>query len=388
MLTSENRAADPRALEPRPRLTARDLAAMAVFYLVFAGFYAWVIAYAVREFQPNALPDYLVRVVLLDYPLKALWTLPVWWLLFRGPLRRAAGPGRLLAHLALAPLWVGAWIGSYYALLRGLGLGGIAGDGRIWDIYIPTLFYGVQFGVFHVVEFTRRLRWQSGREQQLRQQAHHSEVAALKAQLNPHFLFNTLHAISASVPPELEATRGLIARLAHTFRFALEASRQELLPLADEISFLRAYLELEQFRFGARLATEVAVAETLLAVRIPPMLIQPLVENAVRHGLAPSVSGGTVGLLIEPAGPAAIRVVVADTGVGLRGQLPAGLLLSPAGLGLRNTHARLLALGSPGLEISPNSPQGLRVSFVLPLGPPLPAAPRGAAVLTPIPASA
>ncbi|TGE11900.1 sensor histidine kinase [Hymenobacter elongatus] len=388
MPTSDHRAAAHFAPEPRPRLTARGLAGMAVLYLVFAWFYAWVIAYAVRGFQPNALPDYLGRVLLLDYPLKVLWTLPVWWLLFRGPLLRVRGSRRLLAHLGLAPLWVGAWFGSYYALLSGLGLGGIGGDGRIWDVYIPTLFYGVQFGVFHVVESTQRLRWQAGREQRLREQAHHSEVAALKAQINPHFLFNTLNAISASVPPELEATRGLIARLAHTFRFALEASRQELLPLADELTFLRAYLELEQFRFGERLHTEFAVQETLLAVRVPPMLIQPLVENAVRHGLAPSVGGGTVRLLIEPHGTAAIRVVVADTGVGLRGQLPAGLLLSQAGLGLRNTHARLLALGSSGLEISTNLPQGLRVSFVLPLRHPLPAAPPVAAVLTTTTASA
>ena len=274
---------------------------------------------------------------------------------------------RLRAHAVLGPAWVAAWFLTYYAVQRGLGQSGIDGDGRVWDLYIPVLFYGMQFGVLHVVEFAERLRWQGRRQQALQAQAHHSAVAALKAQINPHFLFNTLNSISASVPPELETTRELIARLAHTFRFVLQASRRELLPLAEEIGFLRAYLELEQARFGARLGVEFAVSPALLGVPVPPMLLQPLVENAVRHGLSRSLAGGVLTVTIAPAGPDSIRVEVADTGVGLLGQPPARLLAGQAGVGLANIHARLLALGSPGLEIAENQPSGLRVAFLLPV---------------------
>ncbi|MBC6700114.1 sensor histidine kinase [Hymenobacter puniceus] len=360
-------------LAPAFRLSGRGLAGMAAFYAVFGAFYAATIAYAVRDFQPGALPGYLGRVLLLDYPLKALWTLPVWWLLFRGPLRQVRRPWRLLSHAMLAPAWVSAWVLSYYAALHALGLGSIGGNGRVWDLYIPVLFYGVQFGVLHALEFTDQLRWQSGRERTLREQVHASTVAALKAQINPHFLFNTLNSISASVPPELEATRELVARLAHTFRYVLQASRHEELPLGEEISFLRAYLDLEHARFGERLRVSLDVAPELLGVRVPPMLLQPLVENAVRHGLSPAVAGGRVAVDVRPAGPAALRVSVTDTGLGLRGRAPAELLATAPGVGLRNTHARLLAAGSRGLEISEHAPHGVRVSFVLPVAAGLPA---------------
>ncbi|AYA36843.1 sensor histidine kinase [Hymenobacter oligotrophus] len=360
--------AQPLTPEQPARLAWRGLLAMAGFYAVFAVFYAGTIAYTVQEVQPGAFADYLRRVLLFDYPLKALWTLPVWWLFFRTPLERASWPLKLLAHAAVWPLWVGAWFVSYYGLLNWLGEGTMSGNGRVWDVYIPALFYGVQFGVLHVHRFIQQLQHRNQLNQQLQAQAHASQMAALKAQINPHFLFNTLNSISASVPPELESTRELIVRLAHTFRFALDASRHEQLPLGDELLFLQSYLELEQARFGSRLQVSFTADDSLLAVPLPPMLVQPLVENAVRHGLAPAVQGGTIHLGARRVGSNQLQITVADTGVGLPPTCsPATLLSSAQGVGLRTTHQRLRALGSSGLRIEANQPHGLVVSFVLPI---------------------
>ncbi|KUG07229.1 sensor histidine kinase [Solirubrum puertoriconensis] len=360
--------APPLTPEQPARLTWRGLLAMAGFYMGFAVLYAGTIAYTAQDVQPDAFANYLRRVLLFDYPLKALWTLPVWWVFFRTPLERASWPLKLLAHAVVWPLWVGAWFVSYYGLLNWMGEATMSGNGRVWDVYIPALFYGVQFGVLHVHRFIQQLRHHNLLNQQLQAQAHASQMAALKAQINPHFLFNTLNSISASVPPELEGTRELIVRLAHTFRFALDASRHERLPLGDELQFLQSYLELEQARFGNRLRVSFEVDESLLSIPVPPMLVQPLVENAVRHGLAPAVQGGEVHVAARHLSSNQLKVIVADTGVGLPAGCTADTLLGSArGVGLRTTHQRLLALGSHGLHIEGNQPQGLVVSFVLPI---------------------
>lgn len=142
--------ASSRPLPACARVSSGVGAGLVVFYLIFATLYAGTIAYSVQAEQPGAFPEYLRRTLLYDYTLKALWTVPVWWLLFRTPLAWAGWQAKLGAHLVLGPLWVGAWYGSYYGLLYALGDAGLAGPSRVWDIYIPTLFYGVQFGVFQI----------------------------------------------------------------------------------------------------------------------------------------------------------------------------------------------------------------------------------------------
>ena len=167
----------------------------------------------------------------------------------------------------LAPLWVAAWYGLYRVLAPAAGFGILRGGALAWDLFIPFLVYLCQFGALHAARSVAVLRERTEREHALRDGARRAELAALRAQLQPHFLFNTLNSIAASVPPEHAATRGLVTRLAALMRYALDASRREAVLMRDEIDFTAAYLALEAERLGERLAVEYSLIESRKAIR-------------------------------------------------------------------------------------------------------------------------
>src|SRR5256886_9309459 len=154
-------------------------------------------------------------------------------------------------------------------------------------------------------------------------------------QLNPHFLFNTLHAISSLMQKEVEAADQMITRLSDLLRYALESTDAQEVPLRQELDFLERYLEIEQTRFGDRRAVRVDVAPDTLDALVPNLVLQPLVENAIRHGIEPRSQGGRIELRCR-CDNGRLLLVVRDNGVGLS---PNGKL--EEGVGLSNTRARL-----------------------------------------------
>jgi two-component system, LytTR family, sensor kinase len=302
--------------------------------------------------------DYVPRIT-LEYTLKLLFTVPIWYLLFvrlrEWPLLR-----RVALHLVLLPLFIVLWQNSCYLVLDALGVGRMRGNGQIWDTYIGALFYLVQFGIFHAYAYYRDYQRQRIQEAELRELAVKSELTALKAQLNPHFLYNVFNTISATVPPELEHTRELLADLADLFRYQLQASKTDFVTVRDEVAFLQKYLDLEKARFGDRLRVAFEVPEAVLDAKIPPMLLQPLVENAVRHGIAPLIEGGEVRVKINYQ-EGKLHVMVADTGAGMNGKSVNG-----HGVGLANTRLRLEKMYGNELVIKKNEPHGVRVDFEIP----------------------
>ncbi|AQG80585.1 sensor histidine kinase [Spirosoma montaniterrae] len=295
-----------------------------------------------------------------EYGLKLLLTAPVWYLLF---VRLRYWPlfHRVLLHVVLLPLFIMVWQSTYYAIADAFKLGRLRDSAQIWDTYIGALFYLVQFGVFHAYAYYRDYQQQRIREVELRELAVKSELSALKAQLNPHFLYNVFNTISATVPPAQEHTRELLADLADLFRYQLQASRTDLVTVADEIAFVRKYLDLEKARFGDRLRVYFDVSDDVLNQPMPPMLLQPLIENSVRHGIAPLIDGGDVLIKIDRQN-GHLAVEVADTGVGLNGSA-----ISGNGVGLANTRMRLSKMYGHELHISPVQPHGLRVQFEIPV---------------------
>ncbi|NID10728.1 sensor histidine kinase [Fibrivirga algicola] len=345
-------------------ITYRQAGAILLFYGMALLFYDIALTISQREWSKQSmLADFIQEFprIVLDYGLKLLVTIPIWYLLFQR-LRTWSLHQRLLLHLLLLPSFLTAWQLVYYLISDVVGIGRLRGDGQVWDTYIGGLFYAVQFGLLHAYAYHRDLRHQQQREADLRELALNSELAALKAQINPHFLYNTFNTISASVPPEQEHTREMLAQLADLFRYQLRASRTDQVTVADELEFIQKYLDLEKARFGDRLRVHYDIGTDVLDATIPPMLLQPLVENAVKHGIAPLIEGGDITVQItREAGLLAFRIT--DTGKGLNGHR--NRLFE--GVGLNNTRLRIEKSVGRELRITDNLPQGTIVAFELPV---------------------
>jgi len=293
----------------------------------------------------------------LQYLIFLVFLIPTWYLIFR-VLKSAKLFQRLLVHIITLPLFVIASQKLYYYVADALEYGHLGGTGQVWDLYIPTLVYIIFFGIFHAYEHYTLAQQKLRIEGELRQAALKSELAAIKAQLNPHFLYNVFNTINASVPPKQEKTRQLIATLADLFRYQLKASKKELVPLSDEIEFVDKYLELEKARFEERLEIEMDVPKSLYQEMVPPMLLQPLVENSVKHGISNTLKGGKISISIYKEKDK-LKFEIADTGKGVEDKKG----VYDKGVGLTNTKLRLQKMYQSQLELLDNEPQGLKIRF-------------------------
>lgn len=229
------------------------------------------------------------------------------------------------------------------------------------NLHLAVLTYWVVLVVMRGLESTRHLREERFRRAELETQLAQSQLQALRTQIQPHFLFNTLNAISALVLAEPTQARKMIARLSELLRLTLEEHHVQLLPLSRELEFVRHYLEIQQARFRDRLATHFNVADETLCVEVPSMILQPIVENALQHGLLTKVTRGNLHIVARRDG-AHLRLVVEDDGLGLP---PDGVV---EGVGLANTRARLDRLfgASASLRVQARDGGGTRVELRLP----------------------
>lgn len=164
----------------------------------------------------------------------------------------------------------------------------------------------------------RAMSEQQSREVLLRQQAAEAELRALRAQINPHFLFNSLNSLANLIMANPNRAEIMTLRLARVFRYVLAHTAQSLSSIQDEMSFLQTYLQIEEARFGDRLVTEFSVAAETATVLIPSLILQPIVENALKHGLAPKRGQGHLWISVYPKGDR-VCLCVEDDGLGLGG---------------------------------------------------------------------
>ncbi len=190
-----------------------------------------------------------------------------------------------------------------------------------------------------------------------------ARLKLLQAQVEPHFLFNTLANLQALIAVDPKRAQVMLGHLDGYLRATLATTRNDRGTLADEFALLRGYLEILAIRMGPRLAHELDLPQDLARASVPPMLLQPLVENAIKHGLEPKVDGGTIRVSARAEGRTLV-LAVEDTGLGFGSIAAAG-----SGIGLSNVRERLAALyGAAGtLETGENPGGGARVTLRLPL---------------------
>ena len=224
------------------------------------------------------------------------------------------------------------------------------------------------------IRLQSKRRDQEAREQELLLHASRSEAKALRAQINPHFLFNALNTIIALIRKNPDRAENTLEQLAEVFRYTLTRSDKEWTRLADEVAFVRAYLDVERARFGDRLEATVRVDARLNDVKVPSMVLQTLVENAVKHGLA-SVRG--VGVLTVEAicDGDRVKLIVTDNGAGpeAAGRTPDNPRAPGEGYGLRNIRERLRGYfgDRARFTLSRDEAAGATVAMIeLPLEPP------------------
>ncbi|PSQ91096.1 MAG: sensor histidine kinase, partial [Bacteroidetes bacterium QS_4_64_154] len=217
-----------------------------------------------------------------------------------------------------------------------------------------------------------RSRQQEEQTQALRAELAQAQLQALRMQVNPHFLFNTLNAIAVLVRGGETSKAGRTLRLlSDMLRATFKGADVQMAPLREEIDLVERYLEIEEIRFGDRLRVEIEVDPDVSEVPVPYLLLQPLVENAVRHGIAPHAEAGVVRVSARPTttqGQKGVELVVADSGSGFPKD-PETLLAESEGVGLANTKRRLETLYGDAhtLELGTAAEGGARVTLQLPL---------------------
>lgn len=320
------------------------------------------------------LPDRDLRLVLVDaytrWPLYALLVPAVAWMVGRFPLTRPWLPRRVALHVLAA-------IG--FSILHSVGTGVVF---RILHVYprqdsigeaisritlnyfgLDVAMYGAIAGIFHAVRYQRDIGERDRLTASLNARLTEARLDRLRAQLDPHFLFNTLNAVSTlAVTGERQRIVATLSALGDLLRVTLDASLPQEIALAHELAILDRYLAVQHLRFGDRLTVRRAIADDVLDALVPSMLLQPLVENALQHGIERRPGPGSVTITAERRA-ASLRLRIEDTGPGIAAEHA-----RRDGIGLTNTRMRLTELYGDvhGLTIGNAPDGGAFVEVVLP----------------------
>lgn len=234
-----------------------------------------------------------------------------------------------------------------------------------WDGLQFQNQYIVTVAVYYIIRYFQRMQKKEQEKGELALKNREMQLSLLKSQINPHFLFNTLNSINMLVGSSKEQARKVITQLSDIFRYALDSHGDQMVKLIHELDFIENYIRIQQVRFGTRLKFVKQVDYTCLGIVIPPMILQPLVENAVKYGIAPKDEGGTIMLTVKRI-KQMIYFEVKDDGLGTNAKkIMDG---NSSGVGIKNTDQRLRSTFGPGSGLRIHSNEwGYSVSFFIPI---------------------
>ncbi len=341
-------------------------------------FFAAQIYYSAASFHHSVSWGQALYWAFGDWYEWALLSPVIFWLCRRSPFDRQSWPKTVPVHV-VGGLIVSAVHGVLCALAAML---------QGWVTGAPTPFgsevhkvlanrthfnlavYAVMVCAWHAWDYHRRYREREAQAAELETRLAQAQLQALRMQLNPHFLFNTLNAVSSLMLKDVNLANRVIARLGELLRLTLEINNDQEVPLQQELELLRRYIEIEQIRFGDLLQVKMEVEPATLDATVPNLILQPLVENAIRHAIEPQATGGKIELR-SVRSKGSLLLQVSDHGPGLNSQPSATDEKSSQArerIGLSNTRQRLQKLygDRQSFELVANPSGGMTANITIP----------------------
>ena len=356
-----------------PTIPLRWILAAATAFGIFST--AEAVGYHVLVAKSPSIPWALVSSLNFSYwYVWAVLTPPILWLARRYPFDRRTW-GRFVAVHAVGVFVFTFAHSAASAYLRVLAMDHLSDrtvlfsaalrDRFVLNFDYEAMTYWFLVGISHALAYRRESDERSITAANLQARLAEANLETLQRQLHPHFLFNTLHTISALIHRNADAADAMLARLSDLLRLTLNRVRVRQLPLKEELDFIQKYLEIERARYGDRLRVVFDVDPSVLDAAVPSLVLQPLVENALRHGIGPKVGGGRIDIIARREDDR-LCLVVSDDGYGVPSH---ELHALNEGVGVSNTRSRLVHLYGDQHRFEFRTPRtgGLEVTVAIPL---------------------
>lgn len=330
----------------------------------------WVFFYAiVMYFQVTEIPFViaLISSATFNY-IFGLLSIFVWLICRKIPYGQIHPVVFFLSHFTLSGLFTAFWLVLAYGLwylnvgdvmLEQVDIRGIIG----WQFIFGMMQYFLVVGIFYTIFYYQNFKRKEINEAELKILARDAELKALKLQMNPHFLFNTLNSINALITQNPGLARKMISQLSELLRASLESHDKLMISLKEELDLVHLYIAIERIRFGEKMQFEERIDPELLTAPFPAMLLQPLLENAVKHGIANSRRGGRIELSIQKSNDYLLGTVSNEIDDRINRE-------TSNGISLKNIQQRLDRMYGDKYtwSTSPNDSSYFTVSFKFPIG--------------------